>query len=215
MPLSSLEERIVRELAGRGGALVEDLRLHVGIATGPGCRAGLDETRERLTARLAALGARVTLVPGDPAPEWLYGARAGAEPPPTAVARRVDAASGGARRILLSGHMDTVHDPASGFDRLAVAADGVRATGPGCVDMKGGLVVALAALEALEAAGAPVSWSFVLNSDEETGSYHSDRALREEASRHDVGLVFEPALPDGGLAVERPGSGPSCAWLVF
>ena len=47
----------------------------------------------------------------------------------------------------------------------------------------------------------------MFNSDEETGSYHSEAALRELAPQHDLGLVLEPALPDGGLVVERPGSG--------
>jgi len=65
-------------------------------------------------------------------------------------------------------------------------------------------------LEALAAAGVGLDWTFVLNSDEETGSYCSDRVLRRVAAEdggHAAGLVFEPALPDGSLVVERPGSG--------
>jgi glutamate carboxypeptidase len=73
--------------------------------------------------------------------------------------------------------------------------------------MKGGLVIALHALEALESLNIPVRWSFILNADEETGSFHSDRALRSVAKSHDLGLALEPAMPDGGLVVERPGSG--------
>lgn len=75
------------------------------------------------------------------------------------------------------------------------------------MDMKGGIVLAIAALEALEEVGIPCSWTFLLNADEETGSYCSDRALRAQAATHDVGLAFEPAMPDGGLVVARPGSG--------
>jgi len=77
--------------------------------------------------------------------------------------------------------------------------------------MKGGLVIAVGALEALEACGERLSWGFMFNSDEETGSYHSDQAMRAEASgkngKYDVGLVFEPAMTDGGLVIQRPGSG--------
>jgi glutamate carboxypeptidase len=77
--------------------------------------------------------------------------------------------------------------------------------------MKGGLVIAVAALEALEENGIAAPWTFILNSDEETGSYHSEHALRAEARRtrdaRGIGLVFEPALPDGSLVVERLGSG--------
>jgi len=90
---------------------------------------------------------------------------------------------------------------------MAISEDGKTAIGPGVVDMKGGLLIAVEALEALHAAGIEIGWSFVLNSDEETGSYHSTPALMEVARGHDVGLALEPALPGGGLAVERKGSG--------
>ncbi len=51
------------------------------------------------------------------------------------------------------------------------------------------------------------SGTVLLSSDEEPGSCCSERALRAEARRHDVGIATEPALPDGALAVERQGSG--------
>ena len=44
------------------------------------------------------------------------------------------------------------------------------------------VVIALAALEALSEAGVDVNWTVVLNSDEETGSYHSERAIRAAAT---------------------------------
>lgn len=203
--LSQREQAVQRAVEARRAALLEDLRLHVGIPTGGRHRAGLDETRERLCARLRALGAEVELVAGQPAPTWIHGLPANASAPPVAVCRRLRRTD--SCRLLLSGHLDTVHDPAGSFRDLKVEPDGKRATGPGCVDMKGGLVIAVAALEALEEAGVDLSWTFILNSDEETGSYHSDAALRAAAREHDVGLVFEPALPDGGLVVQRPGSG--------
>jgi glutamate carboxypeptidase len=116
-------------------------------------------------------------------------------------------AGGGSPRVLIVGHLDTVHPPDSPFRALTIQADGATAVGPGAVDMKGGIVIALAALEALARAGAGVNWTMLLNSDEETGSFSSERVLRAEAARHDVGIVLEPALPGGGLAVERMGSG--------
>jgi glutamate carboxypeptidase len=206
MSLSDVEHRIARTAAARRVSLLEDLRLHVGIPTGLNHTPGLDETRERLCARLVALGARRQDEPGDPRPAWLYESApsAGGGVPVTAICRRP---RGPGPRVLLAGHLDTVHDPRGAFRALSVAPDGKTATGPGCVDMKGGLVIAVAALEVLEECGVPVSWSFVLNSDEETGSYHSDRALRQAAEGHDFGLALEPAMSDGGLAVERGGSG--------
>lgn len=203
--LSAEEQRLCGLIEQRAGFLLEDLQRHVGIPTGGGHQPGLDETRERFVARLEALGANTATIPPDPAPDWLYGRDPDAPAPPTAVCDR--RRSGGALRILIAGHLDTVHDPAGPFRELSIRPDGKTATGPGCVDMKGGLVIAVAALEALEEAGIDTSWSFLMNSDEETGSYHSDAALAHAARDHDVGLALEPALPGGALAVERSGSG--------
>ncbi len=212
MALTHAEETIVRSIVPRRGELLDSLARLVAIPTGGGHKAGLDECRGVLCDRLAALGATVRAVAGDSKPEWLAGGDGGGESgggaagiPPTAICSFESTTPG--PRVLLCGHIDTVHDPRGRFQRLGVSGDGTRAVGPGCMDMKGGILVAIVALEALAAAGVRFAWTFVLNSDEETGSFHSDRAIREEASRHDVGLVFEPALPDGGLVIERPGSG--------
>ncbi|MAY75378.1 MAG: hypothetical protein CMJ31_11805, partial [Phycisphaerae bacterium] len=203
MTLTSTEQRIAAEIASRSRDLLDDLRLHVGLPTGMNNKAALDETRERFTERLSSLGATVELVEGDSKPDWLLGAQLGA-PPPTAVCARK---RGNMPSVLVAGHLDTVHDPEGDFRELTVSADGSTATGPGCVDMKGGLVIAVAALEALEACGVEASWTFTLNSDEETGPYHSERVLREQAKLHDFGIALEPALPDGSLAIDRMGSG--------
>ena len=48
----------------------------------------------------------------------------------------------------MTGHLDTVHDPAGAFDRLERISP-TRATGPGAIDMKGGLVILVHALEVL------------------------------------------------------------------
>lgn len=203
MGLTSAESSLIKRIESRRRALLDDLRRHVSMPTGGFNTGALDEERSIFCNRLGRLGAKVELVPGEPAEEWLTGP--GRSPPPTAVCTRLR--PNAACRILLSGHLDTVHDPAGPFRELTIAGDGLRATGPGCVDMKGGLVIAVAALEALEEAGLEVSWTFVFNSDEETGSYHSAATLAAQARLHDVGLVFEPAMADGGLVVERSGSG--------
>lgn len=219
------EFKLCAAISAKARVLLEDLRLQVGLPTGGGNKNALNETRDRLTQRLRRLGATIELVPGEAKPEWLFEAgKVGgtSHVPPTAVCRRVrnrplKAAVGGTggtgegRPVLIVGHLDTVHDPNGLFKALTVAADGKTATGPGCVDMKGGLVIAVAALEALDEMGIDCEWTVALNSDEETGSFHSEKALRAEArkcaERGGVGLVVEPALPDGGLVVERLGSG--------
>lgn len=211
MALSAVEERLVRDIAARARDLLDDLRLFVNIPTGLNHTPGLDETRERLTARLRAIGATPQLVPGEPSPEWLHPRGTDAAPhsvPPTAICRKLRPEGTG---VLLAGHLDTVHDPRSPFRALSLSSDHLTGTGPGCVDMKGGLVIAVHALEAITRADAApgLSWSFLMNSDEETGSFHSGSAIaRESASgRYHAGIALEPAMTNGGLVTERGGSG--------
>src|ERR1051325_2296476 len=157
MALTLAEQRLRRSIAARAGELLEDLRRHVDLPTGGGNTAALDETRGIFTERLKALPATRELVPGTPKAEWLYESGVTGTVPPTAICRRLRPDP---LNVLLCGHLDTVHDPKSTFRRLSVAPDGKTATGPGCVDMKGGLVIAVAALEALEEEGLETSWGF-------------------------------------------------------
>jgi glutamate carboxypeptidase len=209
MGLSEREQRVCDLIRRRETALREDLRLHVGLPTGGGNTAALDETRERLTSRAKAMGAVVTIEPGRVNAPWRYGLNADSQPTPTAICRRN--AVGAGRELLIAGHLDTVHDPAGTFRELTVASDGKTAVGPGCVDMKGGLVIALAAMEALEEVGEKLNWTLLLNSDEETGSYASSWTVEDESRRvaeaDGLGIALEPATPDGGLVIERAGSG--------
>jgi glutamate carboxypeptidase len=222
MGLSEREQRVCEAIAARRSALLDDLRLHVELPTGGRNAAALDRTRELFTERARRLGARVDIAPGQPAPRWLYGSPGygerdtdgRSEPPPTAICRREDVADRGSRRpLLIAGHLDTVHDPAGPFQKLTLSPDGKRGVGPGCVDMKGGLVIAMAALECLDECGVRLPWTLLFNSDEETGSYNSQQAIFDEAARvakaGGVGIAIEPGAKgsEGALAVERAGSG--------
>lgn len=111
-------------------------------------------------------------------------------------------------QLLLCGHMDTVFGPEHPF-QMPVWLDEERLNGPGVADMKGGLVVMLKALEALERTPWKdhIGYEIIINPDEEIGSQSSDRLFEEAASRHRFGLIFEPALADGTLAGARKGSG--------
>lgn len=199
--LSEREKRLCDVIASKRDALLEDLRLHVGTPTGGGNLKAIERSRELFTKRLEAIGATTTITPGDPKPAWL-GPQI--QIPNSSLSSKLKA---GMPSVLIAGHLDTVHDPEGPFRELTIAPDGKTAKGPGCVDMKGGLVIAVAALEALAEAGVECSWSFFLNADEETGTYHSQRALRVASKKHDFGLAIEPALSGGELAIERVGSG--------
>lgn len=194
------EARLIEAIALRADALLDDLRWHVETPTGPGGAEAIERSRTAITDRLHVLGAKTSMMPGDPRPEWMGGNDA----IPRSSVTEVGSASG--PRVLIAGHLDTVHPADGPFQKLLLRDDGT-ATGPGCVDMKGGLVIALHALEALHEVGASVNWSYFLNADEETGTYHSDAALRAVSAKHDFGIALEPALAGGELAIERAGSG--------
>ncbi|ONF96701.1 Carboxypeptidase G2 precursor [Sphingomonas jeddahensis] len=109
-------------------------------------------------------------------------------------------------RLLLTGHMDTVYPADHPFQALTDRPDGTI-NGPGVADMKGGLAVMLAALEAIEAVGCPIGYDVIINSDEETGSFSSAALIEEAAQGKLAALTYEPALPDGTLAGARGGTG--------
>lgn len=113
------------------------------------------------------------------------------------------------RRILLTGHMDTVFPKDHSFQELTWLEDGVLG-GPGVADMKGGIAVMLHALTAFEkgAGAGSLGYDVLLNSDEETGSLASADLIAELARGKLAALTYEPAaLPDGTLAHARGGSG--------
>jgi glutamate carboxypeptidase len=111
-------------------------------------------------------------------------------------------------RVLLVIHYDTVFAPASLFQQTSTP-DPDTLRGPGVVDAKGGIIVMLAALRALETSpwAATIGWEVILNPDEEIGSVGSAALLKEAASRNHLGLVFEPAFADGSIVGARKGSG--------
>jgi len=113
----------------------------------------------------------------------------------------------GDRQLLLLGHMDTVW-PLGEVQRRPFRVSHDKATGPGAFDMKGGLVIALYAVMALQELGLkPVHrLVFLFNSDEEVGSLTSRPFIEKEAQRSDAVLVLEPSR-DNALVTWRKGVG--------
>lgn len=176
------------------------------INTGTGNLAGLDAQWSLLADAFAALPGHIRRV--DPAPVTTIAADG----------RELETANGAhlvlsvrpqaPRRYLLTGHMDTVFAPTHPFQSLRWL-DAETLGGPGVADMKGGIAVILAALQAFEGSpcSASVGYDVMINSDEETGSLSSAPLIAELARGKAAALTYEPsALPDGTLAGERPGS---------
>lgn len=110
-------------------------------------------------------------------------------------------------QMLFTGHMDTVYSADHPF-QAGRWIDG-RLNAPGAADMKGGLTLMLAALEAVEASplAERLGYEVVINSDEETGSLSSAALIAEAARGKTAAFTYEPALPDGTLAGARGGTG--------
>jgi len=110
------------------------------------------------------------------------------------------------RRVLLTGHMDTVFAADHAFQSCRWLDDDTL-NGPGTADMKGGLALMLAGLSAFETTAPALGYDVLVNSDEETGSLSSAPLIAELAAGKLAALTYEPALLDGGMARARPGSG--------
>jgi glutamate carboxypeptidase len=108
-------------------------------------------------------------------------------------------------RILLVGHLDTVFEPDSPFQKFE-RIDDKTAKGPGIIDMKGGDVVILAALEALKSAGALDAMNIVvvMTGDEEDAGDPQEAARRplvDAARGAQYALGFEDGPGDPRYAV--------------
>lgn len=109
-------------------------------------------------------------------------------------------------QVLLGGHMDTVYPPTEPPVHPVRAGD--KLIGPGVTDMKGGLVILLKTLEALEQSpeAESLGWEILINPDEEIGSPGSYPLFAAAAKRNQVGLIFEPSFSDGVFVNQRKGS---------
>lgn len=125
------------------------------------------------------------------------------------IGRRPGRARAGHRapRVLLLGHIDTVFDKDTTF--LSFAREGALAHGPGVGDMKGGIVVAQAAMAALAHVGRLDDFDLVVvhNADEEVQSPTSRDLIEQAAVDRDLCLDFEVGRASGALVRSRAGVG--------
>jgi glutamate carboxypeptidase len=186
--LSSAEQKIVSTVDGQNVQSIDFLEKLVNVNSGTLNSAGVRQIADMVAPRLRELGFTVRWVPMDEAH------RAGhliAEHP-----------SPMGKRMLLIGHLDTVFEKTSTFQRWERKGD--IAVGPGSSDMKGGDVVMLYALEAMQAAGAlkDASITVVMTGDEERPGEPisiARRDLLEMARSSDVALDFESGVRRDGV----------------
>jgi glutamate carboxypeptidase len=211
--MSPVESAMVKAVDVETPAAIGLLENLVNINSGTMNLAGVVAVKDVVAPQIEALGFKVQWTPM----ESLDG-RAG-----DLVAEHVCAAGAGkcGKRILLIGHMDTVFEPSSSFQRYSIVpgTNGNVATGPGVNDMKGGLVVMLTALKAMKAAGTldNTEIRIVLSGDEERHGEPlsvSRKDMIDAAKRSDVALEFEPGGIVNGKEVQSIGRRSVGGWRV-
>lgn len=105
--------------------------------------------------------------------------------------------------VMLLGHLDTVW-PCGTLKTMPWRQTGGRLYGPGLLDMKAGVMMALTALKSLQALGIMVPVTLLLNSDEEVGSTASRYITERLALASSAVFVLEPAQ---GLAYKTARKG--------
>ena len=200
---SGLERRLVASVERQAPSSLDLLIRAVDVNSGTMNFEGVRAVARLFEPALESLGFRTQWIDGS---KW---GRAG-----HLVARRVG--RGDVPRLLLIGHLDTVFERDSPFQRFQRLSDST-ARGPGVIDMKGGDVIMLMALRALADAGRldRLSITVVLSGDEENAGQPLELArhdLEAAADWADIALGFEDAAGDPATAVvARRGAG---SWTV-
>lgn len=207
-PLGAKEQVIMASLSERKEEMIALLKEIVEINSGSRNAAGIDRVGKILSARLIRMGFREEFISAKAETVDVAGEKKIRTSGPHRILRK----AGKGKKILLMGHLDTVFEPESGFLKLIrfAGTSGDSAIGPGTADMKGGLVVILFALEALDKAGVLKDRDVTVffNGDEETGSKTSKERIFQEAKRADYCLNFEEGrdVPYGGVVIARKGT---------
>jgi len=194
---NAVERAVVRAVDAHNAEHLALLERVVNVNSGTQNVAGVRRVGDLFREQLDALGFRT---------RWVDGAafhRAGhlvAEHP------------GPGPKLLLIGHLDTVFEPESPFQKFE-RLDDSTARGPGIIDMKGGDVIIVAALRALKDAGAldKMNVVVVMHGDEEDAGAPLDLArktLTDAAQGAAAAIGFEDGPGDPHVAViSRRGAG--------
>ncbi len=200
------DQTVLDHVEARGPAIVARAVEWSNVNSGSRNAAGLGAVLALLEAEARRLPAEVVRVPT--AGSTTVGDDGSVRAEAHADALKVTARPMAPIQVILTGHYDTVFPADSAFQTVTTRPDGAL-NGPGVADMKGGISVLLAALEAFELHPDRdrVGWTVLLSPDEEIGSPASAPLLAELGARGHLGLTYEPSLPDGTLAGARKGSG--------
>src|SRR5437764_5215290 len=183
----------VAEARGREPQLLSDLKALVEIESPSSSKAAVDHLADFLAARLEHLGAQAQIHRV------------------TDFGNHVQADFTGvseSKPVLLLGHTDTVWELGT-LKQMPFRVDNDRVWGPGVLDMKAGIAIAMHALGLLREHNVPhppVRMLFV--SDEEVGSHSSRWITQRLALESQAVLVLEPGQGlEGAVKTSRKGVG--------
>lgn len=189
-PLSAAERAAAKAVDSHNAEALALLERIVNVNSGTMNLAGVRRVADMLRPELESLGFKTHWVDGAPFK------RAG---------HLVAEHAGPGAKLLLIGHLDTVFEPSSPFQKFIRLNDST-ATGPGVIDMKGGDVVMLFALRALKDAGQLEHMNVVavFDGDEEDAGRPlslARRALVDAAAGASAAMGFEDGAGDPKSAV--------------
>jgi glutamate carboxypeptidase len=193
MPMPSPAEQL-RYFRKQQTQMVDTMQQLVEIESPSDVKAAVDRLGAVLASRFADIGGKVSFHSAEKAGNQL----------------QVDfKASGSSKQkpVLLLGHMDTVY-PIGTISKMPCRVAKGRVWGPGVLDMKAGIALALHVMDAVMGWGLSRPVTLLLISDEEIGS-KSSRAITEELAKTAAAvLVLEPAYGlHGAVKTARKGIG--------
>lgn len=210
--IAPVESTMIRSVDTQNPAAIALLEKLVNINSGTMNLPGVVAVKDIIAPQLEALGFKVRWVPMDEAH------RAGDL---VAIHECPLGTETCGKRLLLIGHMDTVFEKESNFQSYSMVPgnNGNLATGPGVNDMKGGLVVMLTALRAMQSAGvlATAEIRIVLSGDEER---HGEpltltrRDMIDAAKASEIAFEFESGVRLNGVDTISISRRSSVSWHI-
>lgn len=202
--LTAQEQKLVQAAGAEEARSLQLLEAMVNINSGTLNTVGVEQVARKMETELKALGFEV---------RWLPMSQVGRAGHVVATHK----GSGKGKRMLLIGHMDTVFEPDSPFQKYERRGDIVE--GPGVNDMKGGLVIMVGALRAMQAAGTlkDADITIVLTGDEERAGRPlsiSRAPLIDAAKKSDLALEFEGLAQENGKDMASIARRSSTEWKV-
>jgi glutamate carboxypeptidase len=195
--INAIEQKLIKDIDANMPSAIQLLKESVNINSGTYNIEGVKKVGAMYGKELSALGFKV---------EWI------SMPDSIKRAGHLVATKKGTKgkKLFLIGHLDTVFEPNMPPNPFRMLNDSM-ATGQGINDMKGGDVIIIAALKAMNQQGLlkDASITVYMTGDEENAGNPREISrgdFIERAKKHDIALAFETAVGMDKIATARRGA---------